>query len=153
MTSPEASSARDELRKYVSLLADGWTPFEKTTERVERLYTKVRAEVLDEDGLLPKADVVAWLDKKARENTPISQLASKVFRGAIRPNNVWMLPADPGGDGGEPTDPMSAIRTAIRDFDFAFYGLDDIDPRSEASEWVGDLAAAISAAIGNKDGA
>lgn len=53
-----------------------------------------RAEVLAEAGLLPKADVVAWLDKKAREKTPVWQLASKVERGAIRPDNLRMLPAD-----------------------------------------------------------
>jgi hypothetical protein len=53
-----------------------------------------RAEVLAEAGLLPKADVVAWLTKKAREETPVWQLASKVERGAVRPNNLRMLPAD-----------------------------------------------------------
>lgn len=52
-----------------------------------------REEVLAEAGLLPKADVVAWLDKKARENTPVWQLASKVERGAVRPNNLRKLPA------------------------------------------------------------
>ena len=52
-----------------------------------------RAQVLAGADLLPKADVVAWLTKKARENTPIEQLASKVARGAVRPNNLRMLPA------------------------------------------------------------
>ena len=52
-----------------------------------------RAEVLAEGELLPKADVVAWLVKKAREGTPIEQLASKVARGAIRADNLRMLPA------------------------------------------------------------
>ncbi len=46
-----------------------------------------------EAGLLPKADVVAWLTKKAREQTPVEVLASKVERGAIRPDNLRMLPA------------------------------------------------------------
>lgn len=53
-----------------------------------------RAEVLAEADLLPKAHVVAWLTKKARENTPVEQLASKADRGAIHPNNLRMLPAD-----------------------------------------------------------
>jgi hypothetical protein len=53
-----------------------------------------RAEVLAEAELLPKADVVAWLAKKAREDTPVWLLASKVERGAIRANNLRMLPAD-----------------------------------------------------------
>jgi hypothetical protein len=39
-------SARDDLRKYVRLLADWWTPPSTTDERVERLYNAVRAEVL-----------------------------------------------------------------------------------------------------------
>ncbi|MEV5770134.1 hypothetical protein AB0L49_02520 [Streptomyces antimycoticus] len=41
-------SARDELRKYVRLLADWWTSPKTTDERVERLYASVRAEVLRE---------------------------------------------------------------------------------------------------------
>jgi hypothetical protein len=53
-----------------------------------------RAEVLAEAGLLPKADVVAWLTKKAREETPVWLLASKVQRGAVRPDNLRMLPPD-----------------------------------------------------------
>jgi hypothetical protein len=52
-----------------------------------------RAEVLAEADLLPKAHVVAWLTKKAREDTPVWQLASKVDRGAVRPDNLRMLPA------------------------------------------------------------
>ncbi len=54
--------------------------------------------------LLPKADVVAWLTKKAREfrsagepvraaqAAAIAALASKVERGAVRANNLLMLP-------------------------------------------------------------
>lgn len=38
-------SARDELRRYVSLLGDMWTPPQTTDERVERLYAAVRDEV------------------------------------------------------------------------------------------------------------
>lgn len=65
-----------------------------------------RTEVLAEAELLPKADVVAWLVKKAREERAgstredrvradvIGVLASKVARGAVRPNNLRMLPAN-----------------------------------------------------------
>ncbi|MCZ4509902.1 hypothetical protein O3Q52_17205 [Streptomyces sp. ActVer] len=65
----------------------------------------VRTEVLAETDLLPKAHVVAWLVKKAREfrsadgamraaqADAIAALASKVARGAVRPNNLRMLPA------------------------------------------------------------
>lgn len=53
-----------------------------------------RANVLAEADLLPKADVVAWLVKKAREATPVGVLASKVERGAVRPDNLRMLPAN-----------------------------------------------------------
>jgi len=41
-------TARDDLRKYVNLLADSWTPRETTEERVDWLYGTVRAEVLAE---------------------------------------------------------------------------------------------------------
>jgi hypothetical protein len=46
--------------------------------------------------LLPKADVVAWLVKKSREEKSwdAAVLASKVARGAVRPNNLRTLPAD-----------------------------------------------------------
>jgi hypothetical protein len=54
-----------------------------------------RGEVLAEADLLPKADVVTWLFKKAREGFPGADvLASKVARGAVRPDNLRMLPAD-----------------------------------------------------------
>lgn len=46
-------SARDELRGYVRLLADMWTPPSTTDERVERLYQTVRAEVLAEEKTTP----------------------------------------------------------------------------------------------------
>lgn len=44
--------------------------------------------------LLPKADVVAWLVKKSREEKSwdAAVLASKVARGAVRPNNLRMPP-------------------------------------------------------------
>ncbi|AKZ60771.1 hypothetical protein SAM23877_p062 (plasmid) [Streptomyces ambofaciens ATCC 23877] len=41
-------TARDEIRRYVSLLSDMWTPRETTDARVERLYNAVRTEVLGE---------------------------------------------------------------------------------------------------------
>jgi hypothetical protein len=46
--------------------------------------------------LLPKADVVAWLIKKSREakTWDAAVLASKVARGAVRPNNLRTLPAN-----------------------------------------------------------
>lgn len=56
-----------------------------------------RAEALAEADLLPKADVVAWLLKRAHEyptgspeSVPdaIVRIASKVERGAVRPDNV-----------------------------------------------------------------
>lgn len=77
-------------------------PHQITTE----LLNEHRAEVLDEAELLPKADVVTWLVKKARELRAergrerttqahaIDVLASKVARGAVRPNNLRMLPPD-----------------------------------------------------------
>lgn len=41
------------------------------------------------------------------------------------------------------TDPTEAVASAIRDFPFDNYGLDDVDPTDENAEWVEDLAAAI----------
>lgn len=63
-----------------------------------------------------------------------------------------------GAPAGESTQPatddddrvMRTVRDAIEDFDFAGYGLDDVDPRSEYAEWVGDLASAITGAIGGE---
>ncbi|NUS83621.1 MAG: hypothetical protein HOY75_12970 [Streptomyces sp.] len=92
-------SARAELRRYVHLLGDMWTPAKVTDKRVEDLYAIVRDEVLAEADLLPKSDVVAWLLKRAheyptapgrQESVPdaIARLASKVDRGAVRPDNV-----------------------------------------------------------------
>ncbi len=49
-------------------------------DHAEQLVDALVAEVLGE----AKREVVAWLVKKAREGTPIEQLASKVDRGAIR---------------------------------------------------------------------
>lgn len=81
--------------------AAGWGD----SPRVEDLLAGHRAEVLAEAGLLPTADVVAWLVKKAREfrsaggrmraaqADAVDALASKVARGAIRPNNLQSLPA------------------------------------------------------------
>jgi hypothetical protein len=74
---------RDELERLRARVAE-----------LEALATADRAEILAEAELLPKADVVAWLVKKAREETPVWLLASKVDRGAIRPDNLRMVPAD-----------------------------------------------------------
>lgn len=77
----------------------------------DQLYAAIREEKATAPAatatpeLLPKADVVAWLTKKAREQRArgphfvreadtISVLASKAERGAIRPDNLRMLPAD-----------------------------------------------------------
>ncbi len=48
-------------------------------------------------------------------------------------------------------DLMPAIRAAIEGFAFDNYGLDDVDPRSEYAEWVGDLASAIAGAVGDDE--
>ncbi|GCD46154.1 hypothetical protein [Streptomyces paromomycinus] len=43
-------SARDLIRRYVSLLGDSWTPRATTDARVEQVYAAVRAEVLREEA-------------------------------------------------------------------------------------------------------
>lgn len=42
---------------------------------------------------------------------------------------------------------MTAVRRAITEFSFWNYGLDDVDPRSQYAEWVGDLASVIVGAL------
>ncbi|MER8219738.1 hypothetical protein ABTZ58_03890 [Streptomyces sp. NPDC094143] len=81
-------NARDKLYAYAG------TPSVLPESMLDEALDAYRAEVLAEEGLLPKADVVTWLTKKARENTPVWQLASKVERGAVRPDNLRMLPPD-----------------------------------------------------------
>jgi hypothetical protein len=77
-----------------------------TLSELRQKLDAYRAEVLAEAELLPKADVVAWLVKKAREfralghkqghaqADALAAMASKVDRGAIRPDNLRTLPAD-----------------------------------------------------------
>ena len=77
-----------------------WSP-----EEAQDALDAHRAEVLAEADLLPKAHVVAWLVKKAREfrslgheqgraqADAVAAMASKVARGAIRPDNLRRLPA------------------------------------------------------------
>jgi hypothetical protein len=80
-------TARDKLYAYAG------TPSVLPESMLDAALDAYRDEVLAEADLLPKADVVAWLTKKARENTPVGELASKVDRGAVRPDNLRMLPA------------------------------------------------------------
>jgi hypothetical protein len=65
------------------------------TSLADVLGEKATAEAATAE-LLPKADVVAWLVKKSREEKSwdAAVLASKVARGAVRPNNLRTLPAD-----------------------------------------------------------
>ncbi|MFJ4926900.1 hypothetical protein [Streptomyces sp. NPDC088736] len=83
-------SARDDLYHVIAGVSNDGT--RKWCDETRRILDAYRAEVLAEADLLPKADVVAWLTKKAREETPIELLASKAERGAIRPDNLLMLP-------------------------------------------------------------
>lgn len=80
-------SARDKLYAYAG------TPSVLPESMLDAALDAYRDEILAEADLLPKADVVAWLTKKAREDTPVDLLASKADRGAIRPDNLRMLPA------------------------------------------------------------
>lgn len=86
-----ATGGRSGARARVHAM---FTLTEETAAELDKRLDAVRAEVLDEEELLPKADVVAWLVKKDRECTPVWQLASKAERGAIRPDNLRTLPPD-----------------------------------------------------------
>ena len=87
-------SARRQIIAALSEDSHGGIATLHDVDRAEQLVDAHRVEVLAEAELLPKADVVAWLVKKSREETPVWLLASKVERGAIRPDNLRMLPAD-----------------------------------------------------------
>jgi hypothetical protein len=83
-------SARARIHAMFHLNADAETELDQRLD-------EHRVEVLAEAELLPKAHVVAWLVKKSREEKSwdAAVLASQVARGAVRPNNLRMLP-DPG---------------------------------------------------------
>lgn len=92
-------SARRHLIAALSEDSMGGVATLQDVEQAEQLVAAHRTEVL--------AEVTAWLVKKAREfhavgtrksgyqANVISAMASKIHRGAVRPNNLWMLP-DPG---------------------------------------------------------
>ncbi|MDL5205074.1 hypothetical protein [Streptomyces sp. ALI-76-A] len=86
-------SARDEAVEMIRRICPAHLSADEYGRILAEKFDTHRAEVLAEEGLLLKADVVAWLVKKAREETPVWQLASKADRGAIRPDNLRMLPA------------------------------------------------------------
>jgi hypothetical protein len=86
-------SARDRIHAMLPIL-DSPVDADTRASQMDVRLDAYRAEVLAEADLLPKADVVAWLVKKAREDTPVWLLASKVERGAVRPDNLRMLPPD-----------------------------------------------------------
>lgn len=88
-------SARDEATEMIRRICPPHLSADKYGDVLSEKFDAHRAEVL--------ADVSAWLVKKAREfraagqttqADTASRLSSKVDRGAIRPNNLRMLPAD-----------------------------------------------------------
>lgn len=87
-------NARDEAVEMIRRICPPHLSAEEYGRILAEKFDAHRDEILAEADLLPKADVVAWLTKKAREDTPLWQLASKVDRGAVRPDNLRMLPAD-----------------------------------------------------------
>jgi hypothetical protein len=87
-------SARDEAVEMIRRICPPHLSADEYGRILGEKFDAHRTEILAEAELLPKADVVAWLVKKAREDTPVWQLASKVDRGAVRPDNLRMLPAD-----------------------------------------------------------
>lgn len=91
-------SARRHLIAALSEDSMGGVATLQDVEQAEQLVAAHRTEVL--------AEVTAWLVKKAREfhavgtrksgyqANVISAMASKIHRGAVRPNNLRMLPPD-----------------------------------------------------------
>ncbi|MFD5002168.1 hypothetical protein ACFWMV_04600 [Streptomyces mutabilis] len=77
-------SARAELRKYVHLLADMWTPREKTDARVEELYGLVRAEVITDLAAEAEKRLTVGTSRTVSKNTVLRflRLEASVARAA-----------------------------------------------------------------------
>lgn len=78
-------NARAELRKYVHLLADAWTPREKTDARVEELYGLVRAEVITDLTAEAEKRLIAGTSRTVSKNTVLRflRLEASVARAAV----------------------------------------------------------------------
>jgi hypothetical protein len=99
-------SARDEAVEMIRRICPPHLSADEYGQILAEKFDAHRNEVLAEEGLLPKADVVAWLVKKARElrargsrdsamqAAAVDVVASKLDRGAVRPDNLRTLPAD-----------------------------------------------------------
>jgi hypothetical protein len=90
----ELCDLSEQVLKDASVIGP-YTAFQYAADRLAALVDEAEEKATaaaPTAELLPKADVVAWLVKKAREGDPIENLASKVARGAIRPDNLRMLP-------------------------------------------------------------
>lgn len=89
-------TARDDLRKYVSLLGDWWTPRSETDERVERLYQAVRVEVLAEDAAtvyehrVPVAPEVGGYGEIVVRRNTLAADRWCITDGANRDRKVWV---------------------------------------------------------------
>lgn len=86
-------NARPELVEIIrhcdpAFLDQWYGPHTDPGDIADEYADTIRTEVL--------AEVTAWLVKKSREEKSwdAAVLASKVARGAVRPNNLRMLPAD-----------------------------------------------------------
>ncbi|MEU7400733.1 hypothetical protein [Streptomyces sp. NPDC044948] len=123
-------SARDELRKYVHLLADAWTPRQTTDDRVEWLYGLVRDEAfLEAADEIDVADdcgcggcdscatqaAAARLREKAREKSSREADATPDFyqSGRTYRHSAWSFRCD-----ALTTDPDTGERVALGWFRF-----------------------------------
>lgn len=94
-------SARDEAVEMIRRICPAHLSRDWYGQFLAGKFDAHRDEVLAEADLLPKADVVAWLVKKAREFRAagervqadvVGTMASKIARGAVRANNLRTLP-------------------------------------------------------------
>ncbi|MFG2269084.1 hypothetical protein ACGFNY_04840 [Streptomyces chartreusis] len=112
-------SARETLNRWVEAMQilcgsddnpgperrDGYDSYRQAM--LNAAYSEVVAE--------RDAEMVAWLTKKAREGFPGADvLASKVARGAVRPDNLRMLPPDFFEAGRTYTEPDGSTDWAFR---------------------------------------
>jgi hypothetical protein len=119
-----------------------------------------RAEVLAEAAAV--ADKTAAAMKSAdetwasRAGWACATVAVQLRRMANGKDTGAATPQAPAGESTQPAldadddRVMRTVRAAIEGFSFDDYGLDYVDPRSEYAEWVGDLASAITGALGGE---
>lgn len=100
-------NARESLETWVQAMQILTSPWDDPNREQHDEMQAIRSEILDAYRTEVLGEVTAWLVKKAREfraggrkadraqADTVAVMASKIARGAVRPDNLRMLP-DPG---------------------------------------------------------